>query len=482
MTSAFVGGLGQRFGTSGQLLSSAPALNDVQQLMADLGGTTAMPFIYDGRYNVSGTASAPIYDDAVSIGRSPQFIGSGAGINYDSSTKVCTLGASTGLVASVSANAIFDPSVNGLTIVTIAALGAGSGFMSVGVTDTSTSWMGVGAQNTTVLRTTNGGGSVGDFFLATPVSATRRLFSSAYRPINFFGAGGTPDTVPATAANISFCFGRVGPNLAFVTQQGSLGTGLSWKLQAGALFGVTPANVAFRAIVGVKGAVTGAQWDKIAAWAIANHSVVEDTTNSRQSIHIGDSLTFGTGSTNGTDDYVTQLMAMTGYTTNMDYANRGQPSMCGSAMVLDFPSGNEPIFRHTSKTVNNATIWALHNDLALSHLTAAQAANNCLNIVDQAKAAGATSVTVVTQPQSATINSSVGDAVRLAANALLVAGVTARGGSAAGYLLADCANIPQFNPPGVFNPTYYASDNVHFLPAGYALIAANIFAAQAGHI
>lgn len=425
-------------------------LNDIQTLVAALGGNAKVPAIYDTRYNVTTvSATATAWDDARGTsGYGPQLVGLGTTKPaWDATNKIITLDGSQNSLESA-VHTAFDISL-GRTVIFIGTMPTGA--YLVNLTDAGVNkyvTLNTGGAQVQVISST-----LASFGLPVAPGASRRMAMLSASPVNFFGAGVTP----TTAQVIGLIQHRLGAAVQYYAPGGTETSG-NWQLQLGHLSSYHSPS-AIRAVVVLDHPATGSDYTAIRDWAITNHAIVADNSVTRLIFFDGNSLVLGQNSSAG-NDYPSRVMAQTGFTTNLDYVNSGTGSRTGATQLAAFPTRAAPAFAG-SQAKKVYVCWEITNDLS-NGATAAQAVANVQACCQAAKAAGATTTVVQTCIRRSDFVGA-GETARVAANNLLKAlpsGID---------VCVDTAAISQLSDPS--NTTYFSADGVHLTDAGYNLVA-----------
>jgi lysophospholipase L1-like esterase len=173
----------------------------------------------------------------------------------------------------------------------------------------------------------------------------------------------------------------------------------------------------------------------------------------------GNSLTFGTGSSNPTaESYPAQLVALLG--TSWAEANYGVPGQSAELMNSDATTQIDPLF--DSQLPKNIVIaWEGIGSINNANDTAAQAYAAMTTYIQGRQAAGF-KVIVLTTMKWGTITAPK-EVIRQAYNALVLAN------SAGADAVVDVASDSRLSDPT--NTTYFNGDTVHLTDAGYAVVA-----------
>lgn len=198
-----------------------------------------------------------------------------------------------------------------------------------------------------------------------------------------------------------------------------------------------------------------------------------------QLIPIGDSLTFGIGTTLPPTDPETYpaklqvlLEALTGTTWNTSIGSNFSESAADTERVLQMAEGAGTAFDLIDVHYRNTVLiaWAGTNDFAIDGDSAAATLTSSLAIVTPANLRGASCWYLNMLPrQDLGGGNAAFEAKRLTYNA----GIVATMGSTATVI--DVAGVPQLADPTDTN--YYDGDTVHLNPNGYEVVAETVFAA-----
>jgi lysophospholipase L1-like esterase len=210
--------------------------------------------------------------------------------------------------------------------------------------------------------------------------------------------------------------------------------------------------------------LTSGQASQIRSYLDAKHSIV--TQNFL--LCDGNSITYGTGSTGGTNGWPVQIASMLNnggalgwYIVNNGVAGQTTPQMDtqaspgGGAQTTDIRLG------WYGKTI--VTGWEVTNDLATNNVSAAIGYSNLVTFFNHRRAANAAAKLVVATVLPANIITGVNETSRQTINT----NIRANWASFADALV-DVAAIAQLQDP---NNTIYFADGTHPTDAGYALIA-----------
>lgn len=184
----------------------------------------------------------------------------------------------------------------------------------------------------------------------------------------------------------------------------------------------------------------------------------------------GDSLTYGLESTGG-QTYPAQCMAL--LPAAIDSTNFGIPSQLLATMLANAPSKIDPYFdlRRPKQVV---VIWGGTNDLSIG-TAEATVYSNTVAYCQARQAAGFKVVVLTTLPRT---GNTVGNFETLRQS--LNTSIRSNWATFADAL-ADVGNDPTIGQAGdTANLTYYYTDGIHLINAGYAIVAAAVASALTG--
>jgi len=227
-------------------------------------------------------------------------------------------------------------------------------------------------------------------------------------------------------------------------------------------------------VIGAASLVPGQPWSgnlaHVAIWKTAltagEIAALARVVRDKNIVFEGDSLTFGSGATYS---YPQQMMRkVTGTCAGTNVATSGQTV---DTMTTDAPTQVDPL-RSSSHRENVLCFYGGTNNLAGSE-TAITVYNKIVDYCAARKAAGWRVIVCTMLPASATGYAADYYAKRNAVNT----GIRANWSTFADGVADIAANATIGDDGDELNTTYYATDKVHMVDAGYAIVADTVLAA-----
>lgn len=438
-------------------------LNDVQSLVAALGGDSVVKGIYDTRYGVTAGATVSQWDDARgAAGFGPSLVAGATPPTWDAVNKLVTTNGTT-MGMATAAFAGFDFHAQEIWYAYIGSMGKGTQskypFL---IEDSLSAARYIGPRSSAVLAQERTAASAVSALSAR--GSTRRLFfgNTAVAGPNIFA----PDGRSANAVVIGRQrrSGTMTANTTAASNIIALGQTTTTGFQA----------EDYRAIIVGAGPFTQDIVRAIESWAAIYHPYTRETAR-KSILFSGDSLTFGQGVTFGTQDYpkiVMNQVAPFDMTTNYDYQNLGKSGEQLFYINQYAPFNCDPGAGFHVRTI--LVLWAGTNDIYYGRTST--------QVIDDLKAAGAARraaghKTFLLSPiprGDAGFSQAKADELVLIRNWCRDHAVQ---DGYFDYLVPNHLN-PNFNDfsftTGSWsNATWYNADKVHLTAAGYADIATN---------
>lgn len=441
-------------------------VNDVQTLVAALGGDSKVLAFYDTNYNVTndGAGHVTAWDDARgAAGYGPQLVagkGAGAYPAWDSTNKTITTDGSQNWLETVM-DAKFDFHSPRTIIVIAAAPAAASYMLSVGNGSgfTKVWWMGI-----------NGSLSVGSALGGEAPANARTTNSANHRLIINLHDG----TSPGTGVNVGNVYqylegwGR----LRTLRDGNATFSAGNNQLMVGRISGAANyASAIVKTIVVLDGPLSMAGHDALIPFATARGIVIDSSAPAL--IADGNSLTAGYAASNPTTkNWLAQMVTAHAALASYDTLNAGLSGKTATMIVSPTNGGTSTQQKDRTLAAYNAArpknfyvYWEGINDDIVQHADATTSIANAQKACQDAKARGFT-VLVLTQLKSGTAGGFNADETRrLTYNAAIRNFVTNGFADA----VVDVASNPNLIDPT--NTTYFYTDQLHLTDAGYNEVA-----------